>query len=94
MVAVVVKLLRCVRLPVTPWTAAHQAPLSVGFPRQDCSGLPFLHGIFLTQGSNSHLLYWQVDPLLLSHQGNPMCQDINYKIFYISKKSKNILYKL
>ena len=26
----------------TPWTVAHQAPLSVGFPRQEyCSGLPF-----------------------------------------------------
>ena len=23
-----------VQLPATPWTAAHQAPLSVGFPRQ------------------------------------------------------------
>ena len=27
---------------VTPWTAAHQAPLSMGFPRQEyCSRLPF-----------------------------------------------------
>ena len=27
-----------------PWTAAHQAPLSMGFPRQeDWSGLPFPH---------------------------------------------------
>ena len=26
----------------TPWTAAHQAPLSMGFPRQEYwSGLPF-----------------------------------------------------
>ena len=24
-----------VQLPATPWTAAHQAPLSVGFPRQE-----------------------------------------------------------
>ena len=25
-----------------PWTVAHQAPLSMGFPRQECwSGLPF-----------------------------------------------------
>ena len=30
------------RLFMTPWTVAHQAPLSVGFPRQDYwSGLPF-----------------------------------------------------
>ena len=30
------------RLCLTPWTAALQAPLSVGFSRQECwSGLPF-----------------------------------------------------
>ena len=28
---------------VTPWTVAHQGPLSIGFPRQEYwSGLPFL----------------------------------------------------
>ena len=27
---------------MTPWTVVHQAPLSMGFPRQEyCSGLPF-----------------------------------------------------
>ena len=37
-----VKLLSCVRLFVTPWTVAYQAPLSVGFSRQEYwSGLPF-----------------------------------------------------
>ena len=31
-----------VRLCATPWTAAHQAPLSMGFSRQEhWSGLPF-----------------------------------------------------
>ena len=31
-----------VQLFVTPWTVARQAPLSVGFPRQEYwSGLPF-----------------------------------------------------
>ena len=31
-----------VRLLVTPWTVAHQAPLSMGFSRQEYwSGLPF-----------------------------------------------------
>ena len=35
------KLLHCVRLSVTPWTVAHQAPLSMGFSRQKYwSGLP------------------------------------------------------
>ena len=45
---------------VTPWTIAHQAPLSMRFSRQEYwSGLPFpsLQGIFSTQGSNPHLLY-------------------------------------
>ena len=42
---------------VTPWTAAHQAPLFMEFSRQEYwSRLPFLPpGIFLTQGSNLHL---------------------------------------
>ena len=36
-----VKVLSHVRLVVTPWTAAHQAPPSMGFPRQEYwSGLP------------------------------------------------------
>ena len=30
-----------------------------------------LQGIFLTQGSNLSLLYWQVDSLPLSHQRSP-----------------------
>ena len=35
--------LSCVHLFVTPWTVAHQAPLSMGFSRQEYwSGLPFL----------------------------------------------------
>ena len=37
-----VKSLSRVRLFATPWTAAHQAPLSLGFSRQEYwSGLPF-----------------------------------------------------
>ena len=31
-----------------------------------------LQGIFLTQGLNLHLLHWQTDSLLLSHQGTPI----------------------
>ena len=35
------KSLSCVRLLATPWTAAHQAPPSMGFPRQESwSGVP------------------------------------------------------
>ena len=36
------KSLSCVRLFATPWTVARQAPLSMGFSRQEYwSGLPF-----------------------------------------------------
>ena len=48
-----------VQPPATPWTLAHQAPLSMmGLSRQEYwSGLPFTpQGIFSTQGSNKHLL--------------------------------------
>ena len=38
-----VKSLSRVRLFATPWTVAHQAPLSMGFSRQEYwSGLPFI----------------------------------------------------
>ena len=34
--------LSCIQLFVTPWTVVHQAPLSMGFSRQEYwSGLPF-----------------------------------------------------
>ena len=41
-VKVKVRSLSCVQLFVTPWTVTHQAPLSMGFSRQEYwSGLPF-----------------------------------------------------
>ena len=69
-VEIVAYLLSCVWLFVTPWTVAHQASLSVGFPSQESwRGCPFpLQGIFPTQGWSLPLLYWQMDSLLLSHQ--------------------------
>ena len=46
---------------VTPWTVDHQAPLSMGFPRQKIlDGLSFPSSgdwIFLNQGSNLYLSY-------------------------------------
>ena len=53
----------------TLWTVICQAPLSIGFSRQEYwSRLPFpFSGVFLTQGSNLHLLDWQEDYLQLSH---------------------------
>ena len=56
-----------VQLLATPLTIAHQAPLSVGFSRQEYwSGLPCSPlGIFLTQGSNPSLLHHREDSLPL-----------------------------
>ena len=56
-------------LSATPWTAAHQVPLSMGLPRQEYwSGCPFPPpGIFLIQRSNPHLLHWEPASLPLSH---------------------------
>ena len=66
-------MLSYIQLFAAPRTVTHQAPLSIGFSRQEYwSGLPFPPSeIFLTQGSNPHLLClldWQADSLPLSHQ--------------------------
>ena len=67
-----VKLLSRVQLFATPWTVAHQAPLSMGSSRQEYwSGLPFPSpGIFPTQGLNLGLLHCRQTPYPLSHQGS------------------------
>ena len=63
---------------LTPRTAAHQALLSMGFPRQEYwSGLPFPTPGESSQGSNSHvlhLLHWQADSLPLSHHAYNILQ--------------------
>ena len=62
-----------VRLCVTLWTVAHQAPLSMGFCRQECwNGLPCpppgdLPNPGIEPGSST----LQADSLPLSHQGSP-----------------------
>ena len=61
---------RCsrVRLFATPWTVACQAPLSMGFSRQEYwSGLPCPRPGDLPDpgGLNLRLLHWQVGSLLL-----------------------------
>ena len=53
-----------VQLFATPWTVARQAPLSMGFSRQEhWSGLPFPSpgDLLPIQGSNSCLLHWLVE---------------------------------
>ena len=63
-----------VQLFVTPWNIAHQAPLSMGFSRQEYwSGLPFsTPGDLLNPDlCLFHLLHWQADSLPLYHLGSP-----------------------
>ena len=69
----------------TPWTIDQQAPLSMGFSRQEySSGLPHPSPGALPnfQGSNSCLLHWQADSLPLSHQGNPRPTGPRPKIWF------------
>ena len=67
-----VKLLSRVRLFVTPWTVAYQAPPPMGFSRQESwSGLPFPREIFPTQGLNPGLPHCRQTLYYLSHQGSP-----------------------
>ena len=58
-----------VQLFATLWTIALQAPLSMGFSRQEYwGGLPCPSlGVFLTQGLNADLILHH-----LSHQGSPL----------------------
>ena len=72
-VIVCVKSLSCVQLFATPWTGAHQVPLSMGFSRQEYwSGLPFPTPEDLPdQGSNLDLLHCRQILYLLSHQRSP-----------------------
>ena len=92
------RVLSRVQVFVTPWTVAHQAPLSVGFPRQeDWSGLPFPPlghlpdpGIKPMFPASSAL---QADSFLLSHLGSlvtvtAQLKDQKNSLIYKTSKSK------
>ena len=57
----------------SPWTVAHQGPLSMGFSRQEYwSGLPFPSpGHLPDPGIKPRSPALQVNSLPLSHQGSP-----------------------
>ena len=87
---------------VTPWTIAHQAPLSMEFSMQEYwSGLPFLPlGDLRIKGLSPCLLHWQVNSLPLCHLRSPicvcMCVCVSYAQWTIShpySKTIHILYK-
>ena len=68
------KLLSCVWLFVTPWTAARQASLSMRILQAGITGVDshaLLQRIFLTQASNRGLLYCRRILYWLSYEGNP-----------------------
>ena len=85
-----------VRLFATPWTVAHQAPLSVGFSWPECwSGLQFPppgdlpdSGIEPVSPLSSAL---QADSLVLSHWGSPILYERWWLFVLNLKMSKKLL---
>ena len=75
------QLLSCVRLLEIQWTVAHQALLSMGFSRQEYwNELPVSPpGDLSDPGIKPMSPALQVDSLLLSHQGSPICCIDMYK---------------
>ena len=65
----------------TPWSTAHQAPLSMVFPRQEYqSGLPFPSGDLPDKGLMLSFLNWQEVSLQMSQQGSPLPQFLGLSI--------------
>ena len=65
----------CVRISETPWTAAHQAPPSLGILQArilECVDNALLQGLFPAQGSNPGLPHYRQILDGLSHQGSPL----------------------
>ena len=69
-----------------------QDPMNCSPPSSSVHGIPskntrvgchfLLQSIFLTQGLNPCLLYWQVDPLLLSHQRSSIFKIFDCKFLF------------
>ena len=72
---------------MSPWTVAHQASLSMGFPRLEYwSGLPFPSpGDLLDPEIEPRSLAWQVDSLPLSQLGSPLKKGLDLKNRYLLK---------
>ena len=67
----------------TPWTVAHQAPLSMGILQArilESVAMPSSRGIFPTQGSNPGLLHYRQILCCLSQQGNSLHDYITISI--------------
>ena len=82
-----VQSLSCVQLLAIPWTVAHQAPLSLRFPRQEYwSGLPFPSPGDLPNPGLLCLLHWQADSLSLCHLGS--LKQFYYPFFFFLSAKK------
>ena len=70
---------------MTPWTVAHQAPLSMGFSRQEYwSGLPFPSPVDLPNpGIEPRSPTLQADSLLPELPGNYLLTSVFFPIFLI-----------
>ena len=67
-----VKLLSCVWLFATPWTAAHQAPSPMGFSRQEhWSGLPFPSPMHEREKWKWSRVWLLATPWTAAHQAPP-----------------------
>ena len=77
----------------TPWIIACQAPLSIGFSRQEYwSGLPFPSpGIFLTKELNPDLLYGRQILYQLSYKGSPFNEYICLIFHHFSRDKTTFL---
>ena len=82
-----VKLLSHAQLLTTSWTAAYQAPPSMGFSRQEYwRGFHFLlQGIYLTQKSNLSLPHWRQILYPLSYLGST-----SWRYLPITEKMKHM----
>ena len=99
---------QCVWLCATPWTVAHQPPLSMEFSRQEYwSGWSFLFpGDLPRKGSNPGLLHSRQILYCLSHKGSPNghciatkghCNQRTYKeptVFFFCKSTDLTLLEL
>ena len=84
---VIVKSLSRVRLFATPWTVAHQAPLSMGFSRQEYwSGLPFPSlGDLPDPGIEPRSPALQADSLTSEPPGKPRVKQIlSYEVVILN----------
>ena len=72
----------------TPWTVAHQAPLSMGFSRQEYwSGLPLLSPRGLPgPGIELRSLAEQADSLL----SEPQCKQVRFRQIKVDLNNKNL----